>query len=663
MTISRLMQMAAVTADTTGYDLSQATTDVPYFSVQSHIDIASEYSGGGTEEAHKMRAFRWYDGGKELFVLMEDGYIHRFRLSTGYDFSTMYSHTYRDIKTLAFDNAMLSSSSDYPVDFRLISSDQPFNTLIVLFDSGASDNRLVEYYFEVSYDILDSTPFVGRYLNSTYTADASCFDVRQTQLNLDGSREYEIFIREESINKIYTLSFETYSYGGIDLTSFALVNSSSTYFGSGFAGFRWYSMDVYSDRINFIEYDYSSSYSAYFTFIKTGTLSSSYDVTTLAISSTDYDFQPPIFGWQYYPDNYYWSSTDYDKYKNKYLSCIDGYYVGSLDIQLVFKFTGSSFDVSTWSFTRADANYTIMEGLGTSFINYAVGDMHVTDGSTPGSQRIYFLEQGSNNNRYIHKIYTMGNNEGDLNNITASSGSISASYLQSQSLGFFSTFASSELIGGISLSPDETKIALVEGREVDSTVKHATYELASAGNLSSTPTLISTYTIADTSTFQTYRATSCFMSRDGLQFFVLYINSTPTQIQYPAIRQLTLTTPWDLSTATLTDIEYLNVDFTNSGSNAMYFRAEGMAFNPTGTRLFVSGIMDNQYIIVEYQLKNTLGVDTPWDMTNMEDYSTVYDFTDYQNGHIRSLGFNLAGTTMYTGSPFSSTITKYEIGS
>ena len=88
-----------------------------------------------------------------------------------------------------------------------------------------------------------------------------------------------------------------------------------------------------------------------------------------------------------------------------------------------------------------------------------------------------------------------------------------------------------------------------------------------------------------------------------------------------------------------------------------------MAFNPTGTRLFVSGIMDNQYIIVEYQLKNTLGADTPWNMTNMQDYSTVHDFTDYQNGHISSIGFNLNGTRLFTGSPFSSTLTKYDIGS
>jgi hypothetical protein len=661
MTISRLMQMAAANTDTTGYDLTQAATDVPFFSVQSYIDISEEYSGGGTEEDHHMRAFRWYDSGRELFVLMEDGYIHRFRLSTGYDFTTMYSHIYRDIKTLAIDNAMLSSSSDYPVDFRFINTDEVHNTLIVLFDSGASDNRLVEYYFTNSYDIADSTPFVGRYIDSTYTTDASCFDTRVTANNLDGSKEHEIFIREESANKIYTLSFDTYSYGGIDLTSFALVNSSGTYSGSGFANFQWYSMDMHGDRINFIEYDYSSSYSTYVTFIKTGTLSTLYDVSTLSISSTDYDFQPPVFGWQYYPDSYYWSDVAFDKYKNKYLSCIDGLYVGSLDIQLIFKFTGSSFDVSTWSFTRAEDNYTIMEGLGSGLIHYAVGDIHVTD----NADYLYFLDCPSPNTRYIHKV-NLGASD-SLSNITASSGTISVSYVKTQSLSFFGVFGSTSIVGGVSLSPDQTKIALVEGYEIDSTVTYATYQLASAGDLSISPTLISTYNISDVTSLDAYRPTSCVMSRDGLQFFVLYIDKTSSsygnQIQRPKIRQLTLTTPWDLSTATQTDLETLSTNFANSGSNAIYFRAEGMAFNPTGTRLFVSGIMDNQYIIVEYQLKNTLGADTPWDMTNMQDYSTVHDFTDYQNGHISSIGFNLNGTRLFTGSPFSSTLTKYDIGS
>ena len=116
------------------------------------------------------------------------------------------------------------------------------------------------------------------------------------------------------------------------------------------------------------------------------------------------------------------------------------------------------------------------------------------------------------------------------------------------------------------------------------------------------------------------------ISRDGLNLYV--IGNSPN-----AIHQYVLTTAWDVSTASYT-------------GNTIAIGGWGIAFNPSGTKMYVS----NSGILREYELS------TPWDVSTSTANGNTLSIADY-----RGVSINKAGTLLHVTGYGSDSIHEYAL--
>ena len=113
-----------------------------------------------------------------------------------------------------------------------------------------------------------------------------------------------------------------------------------------------------------------------------------------------------------------------------------------------------------------------------------------------------------------------------------------------------------------------------------------------------------------------------------------------------SIYQYTLSTPWDVSTAS-----YDSVSFSIASQDST---PTGLYFTPDGSRMFMLGIVSN--IIYQYTLS------TPWDISTAS-YDTVSFSVAAQVAQARSIDFGRDGAKVYILANANDTVYQYTVGS
>ena len=127
-------------------------------------------------------------------------------------------------------------------------------------------------------------------------------------------------------------------------------------------------------------------------------------------------------------------------------------------------------------------------------------------------------------------------------------------------------------------------------------------------------------------------------SSDGTKMYIS--GYTPSKVH-----QYTLSTAWNVGTAT-----YASLTVSTSQTNYPM----GVAFNSDGTRMIILDYNNNR--VLQYNLS------TAWDVSTAT-YSTLQiSLTDSLGGNSRGIGFNTDGSKMYIASNGSSSIYEYYTG-
>lgn len=128
-----------------------------------------------------------------------------------------------------------------------------------------------------------------------------------------------------------------------------------------------------------------------------------------------------------------------------------------------------------------------------------------------------------------------------------------------------------------------------------------------------------------------------FFKPDGLTMFVASFNTSD-------VYQYTLSTAWDLSTASYDSI------FFDSGETSLYY---GIWFKDDGTKMYICA--GNPAIeIVQFTLS------TPWDITTATDDATPLDVSS-EDGAPNSIVFNNDGTKLYMCGANTRTVYQYDV--
>jgi sugar lactone lactonase YvrE len=184
---------------------------------------------------------------------------------------------------------------------------------------------------------------------------------------------------------------------------------------------------------------------------------------------------------------------------------------------------------------------------------------------------------------------------------------------------------------GSYFSPDGSLFFAMDSSSV-STARRNIYKFSL-----STPYLLSSRTLIQTKTNYTGLATipnSITFKDDGTE---MYLADTTGD----SIRQSTLSTAWDLSTATLTTSKSVGTQTVNPS---------GVFFGDNGTKMYLAGNTSSN--VWEFNLG------TAWDV------STASLFQSYDTGATpKSVYFKTDGTRMFTVSSTTSNIRQYELTS
>lgn len=147
-----------------------------------------------------------------------------------------------------------------------------------------------------------------------------------------------------------------------------------------------------------------------------------------------------------------------------------------------------------------------------------------------------------------------------------------------------------------------------------------------------------------------YASKSVYVNRGTNYTFGLFFKSDGTRMyvseyNVDRIASWTLSTPWDVSTATDDSKTFL---FGTQDSNSM-----DISFNPDGTKLFMLGSSNDA--VYQYTLS------TPWDVTTASYDSVSYSVVGQETG-VGGLFFKADGTKMYITGFSSDKIHQYTLG-
>lgn len=208
------------------------------------------------------------------------------------------------------------------------------------------------------------------------------------------------------------------------------------------------------------------------------------------------------------------------------------------------------------------------------------------------------------------KVYITDNTPDEINeyNLTTSWDLSTLSYVQNFSVSTQDTNAS-----GAYFKPDGTKM-YVTGSGSDGVYE---YDLSTAWDIS-TATHNQTLTIA----LQENTPRAIYFKPDGTKMFI-------TGQTGDEINEYSLSTAWDISTATHTHFESISTEETSP---------QGLFLSPNGDKLYVVGAVNKD--VFQYTLT------TPWDISTMSYDSVSFD-PSTQEGSPLGLSFKSDGSKMY----------------
>lgn len=145
---------------------------------------------------------------------------------------------------------------------------------------------------------------------------------------------------------------------------------------------------------------------------------------------------------------------------------------------------------------------------------------------------------------------------------------------------------------------------------------------------------------------------------DGISFSVFPQDDNPRQLAFKPdgtkmyvigltnkqVYQYSLSTPWDLSTASYDGVSFSVLAQENNPS--------GFSFKTDGTKMYIVGIQTNT--IYQYTLS------TPWDL-NTASYDSVSFSLAVQDASIRGISFKADGTSVYAVGTFNGAIYQYNL--
>ena len=237
------------------------------------------------------------------------------------------------------------------------------------------------------------------------------------------------------------------------------------------------------------------------------------------------------------------------------------------------------------------------------------------------SQRIYmyYLATPFDPMSTTDGTYTQANNASNYKDSYYSNGA--AGQLQ----------ANTNSVQALTFKPDGTKLFVSNANTTNSTI--AEFNVGSPFD-PSTLTFVDAYTIGNKTSYPY----GMDFKPDGTEVYVCtYSNST--------IHQWTLSTAWDISTAS----------FTRSYDTTKDNYRHGIRFKPDGTKMYITG---GAYTSDDETEQYTLS--TAWDISTAS-YDLVLDHSSYTTTP-QDILFNSDGTKFYVlGSSPSSTITEYSL--
>ena len=298
-----------------------------------------------------------------------------------------------------------------------------------------------------------------------------------------------------------------------------------------------------------------------------------------------------------------WDSSDSDA---EYF----GVYAGWLDSNTSYSNNDmrQMYDLMAWLGIEAE-NQTF--GITTDTENLPIGGLTTTYGWT----------NTNNNTKSSVEAYNLGNNIyigggfEHLDLVWDDSGTLTVGqYINGASTGFNVTSTAGSSPRGITFNDDGTKLYLIE--TVNSEKVHE-YNLSTAWDTTTQSDAESDLNLS------VYVGTphSMVFNTDGTKMFIS--DTTGADIE-----ELTLSTAYDVSTASIDTNDRFNVDQDSS--------PKGLAFNTDGTKMFVTGDANDK--IYEYTLS------TGWDVSTAS-YVDALDVSS-QDNDVEGLSFTANGTRM-----------------
>jgi len=479
--------------------------------------------------------------------------VNEFTLTTGFD-----------VSTASYDSKVsVAAQSVKPMGVQ-------FNTdgtkMFILDEIG---DQVLEYTVSVGFDIGPAITFVDAF--SVVSEEAN---PRGFTFNTDGTKMFVTGYTGDDINE-YTLSsaFDVSTASFVDNLSVSSQDSQARCVKFNTDGTKMFVLGSYNDSI----YEYTVSVG--FDISSTVTFVDSFDISSQEEDSNGLQFNNDgtkmfVVGDENGGDIYeYTLTTGFDVSTASYVDSLDVSSQETVPMGLTFNTDGTKMFVCGW--TGDDINeYTLSTGFDISTASF-VHSVSVSSQDTAPSS-LEFNTDGT-------KMFVLGATGRDVNEYTLTTGFVISpiTFVDAFAVGTQETKPT-----GFTFSADGTKMFVCGWKGMDVNE----YTLTTGFDIS-TASFVDSFSVSSQSGATDPRDVK--FSTDGTVMFVIGRAST-----HDSVYRYTLTTGFDVSTATYEDAFYVGDQETAGNS---------IAFNTAGTKMFVLGT--NSDAVNEYTLS------TAWDFS------------------------------------------------
>ena len=681
MTIARLLLQAASDNNPNAFNLSEATTTVPFYYMEDKLTETTPSAYSASEDI-EMAAFRFTGIGQKLFVLTTAGMLHSFTVNS----LTNMQFTYDNVSLDVSAHPDIANSDRTALDFKFTSGGKGIAVLWQDWDGAGTDYNKLVFYSMTTSNTLSTASDDGSYQHATYTKVAKAFDyVSGTFNSITDKYSYNLaFFNTDGTDTIYSLTGNTAQLGFNPTSSDPpSLGSSRSY--TGFNDILDMHLTNSGQGIQFLYKDTFNGLSR--TQVSYSTIATAYDFSSTFslvdlwgpnISGADNSSVLEYGMWNSIgdgvtatDDSTFIQPTGYEIGRN--LCCFElsgsTVYYGITDNPAIFSVPVTTSNDPTKvniSDFRSATNYCMLNGLGTTSYDYSVGDIHVShDGSYLFWTTHNVLTVTSNVNKYLHKAELTANGKlrYSLENLTGGgTGTIDSGVITSTNLTNVLTSNNqiyfTDPVTAFTYSPDLRNSFFLETAESGGVLSIASY-INNSSFIPSVGTGEFEYDMG-TGTGYAYAVSAC-ATPDGTKLFVLaYDADTGTAGRRHRIWTFTTTTPWDASDFSYTDADYVYPLTGGDGSAGVlkYIRAQGIAFNSTGTKFLISGHWKNKNVILEYALS------TPYELDGLSANTTAFtehNITATTNGYPSGIAFSSNGKHLFAGNVGSASIIRYDM--